>query len=43
MVLQADCVLLEQLGRQAGGADQPQLQWQAPGSAGVKRNQPDSE
>jgi hypothetical protein len=32
MALQADRVLLEQVGRQAGGAAQPQLQRQAPGT-----------
>jgi len=32
MALQADRVLLEQVGRHAGGAEQPQLQRQAPGT-----------
>ena len=32
MALQADRVLLEQVGRHAGGAAQPQLQRQAPGT-----------
>lgn len=43
MALQADRVLLEQVGRQAGGAEQPQLQRQASGRPGAKRNQTDSD